>query len=97
MSAGSIKFRGIKLDIEFEATQYVPAKMYEDNGDPGSPEEGGDFDIYTILLNGVDIWELLDDQTIEEISRQYQEENDLFGGNDDGDEPDWDDDIDWGD
>jgi hypothetical protein len=96
MSTGSIKFRGIKLDIEFEATQYVPAKMYETNGDPGSPEEGGDFDIYEVLLNGVNIMELLDEQTIEEIGIQYQEENDLFG--DEGnDEPDWGDDIDWGD
>ena len=95
-SSGSLEFKGIKLDIEFEATEYVPAKMYEDNGDPGSPEEGGDFDIHKVSLDGVDITELLNEQTIKEIEIQYQEENDLFGDNGDG-EPDGEDDRDWDD
>jgi len=90
-SSGSLEFKGVTLDIEFEATEYVPAKMYEDNGDPGSPEEGGDFTIETVLVEGVNIIELLSEDTILDIARQYQEENDLFGVEfDDDDDDDFD-------
>ncbi len=96
MSTGSLEFKGIILKIEFEATKYVPAKMYENNGDPGSPEEGGDFIIETVLVEGVNIFDLLSESIISDIAIQYQEENDLFGEND-YDDSGWDDDIDWGD
>jgi len=92
-SSGSLKFKGVILKIEFEATKYVPAKMYEDNGDPGSPAEGGEFIVETVLVEGVNIFDLLSESVILDIAIQYQEENDLFGEND-YDDSDWDDDYD---
>ena len=57
----TVNFRGLELDIEFDATPYTPARMYLSNGDPGYPEEGGEFDITCVSIKGVEITELFDD------------------------------------
>ena len=58
------------LEIEFEATPYRPAVMYLSNGDPGYPEEGGDFDIYSIKKNGVELINKLSSKQIDRIQDQ---------------------------
>ena len=45
----------VELRIEYETTPYRPAVYYLSNGDPGYPEEGGDFDINEIIVDGQDI------------------------------------------
>jgi hypothetical protein len=43
--------------------------MWMPNGDPGYPDEGGDFEIETIIVGGVDIFELMDAH-LENIAEQ---------------------------
>ena len=80
MSTGEINFRGVDLEIEYEATPYRPAVYYLSNGDPGYPEEGGDFDIGAVYVGGVDIFELLTEDTLQLIATAYL---DGFEPNDD--------------
>jgi len=77
--AGNITFRGIDLYIEYEWSEYIPEKMYLSNGDPGYPAEGGDFDIYAVLVGEIDIIGLLSDKTISEIAEKFQNENSICG------------------
>jgi len=58
------------LEIEFEETPYRPAVMYLSNGDPGYPEEGGDFDIYSIKKNGVELIDRLNSKIIDRIEEK---------------------------
>ncbi len=64
----TIDFRGIVLDVEYEYSKYVPARMYENNGDPGSPEEGGDVYILSIFHHDEDIRILFDDDMEAELT-----------------------------
>jgi hypothetical protein len=68
---GTINFRETDLEIEADATPYVPARWTLSNGDPGYPAEGGEFDIYSVKVAGVEIFELLSPETIQEIAEQY--------------------------
>lgn len=68
IGAGNIIFRGIELYIEYEYNMFI-SQTYE------SPSEGGDFNIYLIGIGDVDIIDLLDEATINEIAEQYQQEN----------------------
>ena len=58
------------LIVAFDVTPYRPAVMYLSNGDPGYPEEGGDFDLYSIKKNGVEIIDRLNPKTVERIKQQ---------------------------
>lgn len=63
-----INFKGIDLRVHYETTPYSPEVRYLPNGDPGYPAEGGDFDIYSVELEGVDILCLLSQDTIDSIT-----------------------------
>jgi len=58
------------LTVSFDATPYVPARMYLSNGDPGYPAEGGDFDIYSIKKNGIELIGRLNSAQIDRIQDQ---------------------------
>ena len=71
MSTGSvtITYCDIEMQIEYEATPYRPAVYYLSNGDPGYPEEGGDFDIYEVIVGGANIISLIKDEDMDEIQQ----------------------------
>lgn len=69
MTYQDINFRGVDIRVHYEATPYVPAVYYLSNGDPGYPAEGGDFDIYSVEVEGVNIWELLSEDTLDKIAQ----------------------------
>lgn len=72
---GSVTYKGIDLMVDYYATPYVPEVWFEDNGDPGSPAEGGDFEIEAVRVNDTDITDLLSPRVIEEIEQAYCNEN----------------------
>ena len=74
---GYVTYKDIELKVDYYATPYVPARYYLDNGDPGYPAEGGDFDVEAVYLLGsrVDIYELLSEDTIHEIGSAFIEQN----------------------
>jgi hypothetical protein len=81
MGIGTLEVKGIELEIEYEATPYIPARWTLSNGDPGYPAEGGEFDIYTVKVKGVDIIELLSDEMIQYIAECFTSKsytNDYF-------------------
>ena len=55
------------LEIEFETTPFIPGCNYMRNGDPGYPDEGGDFDIYSIKKNGIELINRLNSKIIDRI------------------------------
>jgi hypothetical protein len=67
-SETTLNFRGIIVTIEYEYSKHIPARMYESNGDPGDPEEGGEVYISKILHADDDITTLFDEEMIEEIT-----------------------------
>jgi hypothetical protein len=58
----------VEMQIEYEATPYRPAVWYLSNGDPGYPEEGGDFDVYGVIVNGEDIINSLSAEDLDKIT-----------------------------
>lgn len=58
----------VEMRIEYEATPYRPAVWYLSNGDPGYPEEGGDFDIYEVWVNGENIIDSLSAEDFDKIT-----------------------------
>jgi len=72
-ASATITIRDVELDIDYEYSVYVPARHWLSNGDPGYPEEGGDFDIFSARVNGVEIIELLDERIIREIEEKISE------------------------
>lgn len=70
-SSATVTVREVEVEFDYYATPYVPARMYLSNGDPGYPEEGGDFEIEAVRVSGVDITELLDNKVFEEIEQIF--------------------------
>lgn len=68
---GSIRFREINLELEYESDAFVPAIWTLSNGDPGHPAEGGEFHITAVYVEGVDIIELIQDSTLDQITEEY--------------------------
>jgi len=63
----TITYNSIEFEVTGDYLELIPATMYTANGDPGNPQEGGYIDGATIKLCDVDITDLLNDETIEEI------------------------------
>ena len=61
---GTISYKEVMLTIEADATPYVPS-TYE------QPAEGGEFDIYSVKVGDIEIFDLLSAETIQEIAEQY--------------------------
>lgn len=72
---GSMKFRGVDLELEYEAEDFIPAVWTLSNGDPGYPSEGGDFYITAVYVKGIDILELIQDSTLDQITEEYLRKN----------------------
>jgi len=62
--SGSIKFREIDLDVEYESEAYFP-QTHE------HPAEGGEFYITAVYVGGIDIIELIQDSTLDQITEEY--------------------------
>lgn len=77
MGTATVTYRNLELEIEFEATPYTPARMYLSNGDPGYPEEGGDFEIHKVSIQGVDITDLFDGD-FEDLEQEYFRQNEQY-------------------
>jgi len=58
----------VEMEVSYEATPYRPAVYYLSNGDPGYPEEGGDFDIFEVRVNGINIIKSLSAEDFDEIT-----------------------------
>ena len=65
----SITYCDIEMEIGYETTPYSPAVYYLSNGDPGYPEEGGDFDIFEVIVGGANIISLIKDEDMDEIQQ----------------------------
>jgi len=53
-----------ELTVEGTYNEYHPGTQYDRNGDPGDPPEGGDFDLDSVKIGGVDVTELLSKEAI---------------------------------
>jgi hypothetical protein len=72
---GTINYWGVEIDIEYYYEPLVRGRMYMDNGDPGYPDEGGEFYIEKAFIGDQDVTELLEDK-LEDIATAYCEQND---------------------
>lgn len=68
---GIVTYKDIELEIDYYTTPVIPARWYLDNGDPGYPEEGGEFTIEDVRVAGISIWNLLSNEQISEIEEAY--------------------------
>ena len=69
----TITYKGLKLDLEFDYTEYVPGSLYLDNGDVGYKAEEEEIYVNKVELYGNDITDLVQDQ-IEDIEEAYKEQ-----------------------
>ena len=65
----------LEYEVEYEAEPYVPARIY---GEPDDcyPEEGGEIDLISVKLNGLEVMGTLDEDVLDEIERQCWEDCD---------------------
>jgi hypothetical protein len=59
-------YRGVDMTVSGIVTPYVPATQWE-------PSEGGNFEDYSISVNGVDITELLEGDVLDAILAEAKE------------------------
>ena len=74
--SGTITYQDVEIDIEFYYEPLVRGRMYMDNGDPGYPDEGGEFYISKAFIGEQDVTDLLGEDKLEEIAEVYQEKHD---------------------
>lgn len=74
---GSLKYLGVDLDIEYYYEPHSRGCLWESSGDVGSPDEGGEFYLESVEVNGVNIFSMLTEDILESISLQYTQENEL--------------------
>jgi hypothetical protein len=67
---GTINYWGVDIDIEYYYEPFIPGRMYMSNGDPGYPDEGGEFYIEKAFIGEQDVTELLEDK-LENIAEAY--------------------------
>jgi len=60
MMQATFTISGVILDVSFTKSQYRPQTWLE-------PEEPVEVEIDTVYCNGVDIWELLSDKTLDDL------------------------------
>ena len=68
-SSSNITYKGVDMYVEFNYSEYRPAVYYLSNGDPGYPAEGGEFEITSIQVGGIEIGTLIDDDACAEIEQ----------------------------
>jgi hypothetical protein len=57
--SGTFGYGGIAFEVEGDYTPYRAGTAYNKRGDPGDASEGGGFEEFDILINGVSVYELL--------------------------------------
>lgn len=67
---GHLKYKGVVMDLVFDAEAIIPGLWTLSNGDPGYPSEGGEFYIEQISIEGVNCTELLE-PLMEDIEELY--------------------------
>jgi len=68
------------LECEVYTTPFVSGRNYMSNGDPGYPDEGGDFDVYSIKKNGVELINKLSSKQAGRIQDQLLDFLDGYDG-----------------
>jgi len=76
MGTATVNYKGVELEVEFD---YQPCekkvRYYSDgSGYPGCPES---LDLTSIKIDGVDAWDLLEDQ-VDQISEQLIEDREDY-------------------
>ena len=51
----------VDVDITYSLSPFVAATMYDRNGDPGSPAEGGEIELLTAKVGDIDVSWLVGD------------------------------------
>jgi hypothetical protein len=62
-----VTYAGIDFTVIGSYATYKPATMYQKNGDPGEPAEGGNFEDYSVYLGDNDLTDLLSDDVLQYI------------------------------
>ena len=68
----TVEILGCDLEIEFDGTPFVPARIYG-HPDDAMPAEGGDATINAVYLDGTEVTELLSDWVLNKINEQLVE------------------------
>lgn len=68
----TVEVLGALLEVEFDGTPFVPARIYG-HPDDAMPAEGGEADILAVFLDGTDVTELLSDWVLNRINEQLVE------------------------
>ena len=68
----TVEVLGVDLEIEYDGTPFVPARIY---GPPEDcyPAEGGEATINAVYLDGTEVTELLSDWVLNKINEQLVE------------------------
>jgi hypothetical protein len=74
-----VTYAGIIFTVDGYYTPYKPATMYQKNGDPGDPAEGGTFEDYRIFIEENDVTDLLSDDIVQYIMELADEAADDEG------------------
>jgi hypothetical protein len=72
--SGTVEYEGIVFEIEGDYVPYHGGKAYSKRGDPGDAPEGGYFEEFDILINGVSICELLLTSAVNAIGEIAEEQ-----------------------
>jgi hypothetical protein len=68
-----VTYAGIDFTVIGSHETYKPATMYQKNGDPGEPAEGGNLEDYSVYLSENDLTELLSDDVLLHIMKLADE------------------------
>jgi hypothetical protein len=60
----TVTYKGFDFELYGDYEPYIPAKLTADPYD-SHPAEGGYFEIDKVLLDGIDVYDLLNDETLE--------------------------------
>ena len=68
----TVEVLGVDLEIEFDGTPFIPARIYG-HPDDAMPAEGGEATINAVYLDGTEVTELLSDWVLNKINEQLVE------------------------
>lgn len=68
----TVEILNVDLEIEYDGTPFVPARIYG-HPDDAMPAEGGEATINAVYLDGTEVTELLSDWVLSKINEQLVE------------------------
>lgn len=68
----TVEVLGVDLQVDFDGTPFVPARIYG-HPDDAMPAEGGEADILAVYLDGTEVTELISDWVLNKINEQLVE------------------------